>query len=707
MGGFEAAHAPSLVSPRLATLGLDAELASTIDRISAGAKPIDPLAAKALAPLAGEDVEHLRIARGPAVDAMAERLGTPAFAAGDVVGLGRGVDLSTREGMAVLAHEARHARAPRAPVHRFVDKLGAPGEADARAAGQAAAHLLPPAAGEGKVFGLVPKSVRGRTSDRFALDGWTEGDIRYSAGRLDAGVKLRDAQRGLDLAVDHEFVRFSGDITRLPAAALPVDLTSQLSGRTELQARAPSGAGLAFSTRDVELPLKAVFWGRKGGDRVARGGLEVREVALPSRFKAVDPRRIEGALALEAAEGVVPASYMLDRGVRPAGAEIATVAPPAPFAEAPARGVRQVPSTVKLDAKDVKIGGRFEETSTTVRASGEFAADLIESKSFRETVAPTGAEVLPKNAEFLAAAGVDAEAAARLVERNRDVASGVRAGYVRRGGLPNASDWALSLRFGGAPAAEAAPAEAGALALSFKRAGGPSEETVPAESAVGRKIRGSQGQPLSSPVLDFMERFFKRDLSGVKVHEGPQAREANRELGSEAFSTGGEVYVGTPRSSEDRLAVLGHEIAHALESEARRRAPASAPRRGAEPAPAARPAASAPSAQERRARDAERQIAAALRKEPRERRAPKLPMTHTRVSSKQAEAEDHRSPIQKKKSADTAIQMFEKSGQVLPKPWEALFPRPPKRDLTPLVYQIWNKIKWNLQIEMERRSGGF
>jgi len=698
MGGFDAAHMPSMVNPRMATLGLDAGLAPTIDRLTARAQAIDPLTAKALAPVMGDAAHGVKVVRGPEATLAAQALGTPAFAAGGVVALGDGVDLSTKSGMQVLAHEAQHARAPRALVHRFVDKLGMPGEASAKAAGLAAAHVTPPAAGEGQVFGLVPKSVRGRFSDRFALDGWTDGDMRYAGsmgsagGSIDAGLKLREADRALDLSVDHEFVRFAGDITKLPAAAMPVDLGSQLSGRTEIVARSTSGpSALGFAPRTVEMPLKAVFWGRKGGDRVARGGVEVREVALPGRFTALDPTRIEGGLSLDAGQGVMPASYRLAQGVRPAGVGAKDV-----IATTQIGTLSQKPGMVDFEAGDLKIGGRFGETSTKVRASGEFAADLTKSAAFVESIAPS-AETLPKNAEFLAATGIDADAVSKVVEGNRSVAQNVKGSYVRRGGLPSAGSWSLSVN-GGAP--EAALSDAGALALNFKRASGPSEMEVPAESVLGRRLKGEPGRPLSTPVLDFMERFFKRDLSGMRVNDGPAAKELNRELGSEAFAANGEVFVGAPKGGEEQqIATLGHEIAHALEQQVQVGRPA------ARPAPRADAVGS--TSQERRARDTERQILSNLRKEPKERRAPKLPMTHTKSASKSAEIENERAPIQKKKAADAPIQMFEKSGQVLPKPWEALFPRPPKRDLSPLVYQIWNKIKVDLEIEMTRRSGGF
>jgi hypothetical protein len=89
----------------------------------------------------------------------------------------------------------------------------------------------------------------------------------------------------------------------------------------------------------------------------------------------------------------------------------------------------------------------------------------------------------------------------------------------------------------------------------------------------------------------------------------------------------------------------------------------------------------------------------------REHKPPKLDMAVTGTGRPDKDA-----PVVQKKGnkfADTALQMIEETGERLLKPWEALFPKPPKRDLTPLVYQIWNKIKRELAVDRERRAGGF
>jgi hypothetical protein len=481
--------------------------------------------------------------------------------------------------------------------------------------------------------------------------------------------------------------------------------------------------GLVFAPRTYEVPLRGMLWGRPGGDRVARGAVQVREVELRGRMVAFDPTRIEGGLEVEGAMGKLPASYRLEQGREAGGA-------PGPFAEAAPRSVTQTPGTVRADSKDARIGASFTPSSTSVHAEGRLGADLVETKAFRQSIAPE-AQVLPKSADFLAATGLDMDRAEQVIARNRETADHARQSYVRRGGLPNPSEWALSVNVG-EPTEVASP---GALTLDFKRSRGPADTQVEPDSALGRRIRATRGQALSSPVLDFMEQFFKKDFGGVRLSDGAAAQSLNRDLGSEAFTTGNDIFVASPAprrpsaAQAEEVATIGHELAHVVDSGAARPAaptvapaayvaPAVAvPAPAAAPAPARRPEPTyvAPGDGERRAREAERKILALLRKEPQSRAStPRVEMTHTgasaaakKAASKKAEIAAEKNPIQKKKAADSQIQTMEKSGSLVPKPWEALFPRPPKRDLSPLVYQIWNKIKKDLSIEMERRSGGF
>ncbi|HVY62984.1 MAG TPA: DUF4157 domain-containing protein, partial [Planctomycetota bacterium] len=392
---------------------------------------------------------------------------------------------------------------------------------------------------------------------------------------------------------------------------------------------------------------------------------------------------------------------------------------PGPFAEAQPLSVTQKPGSVRADSKDARIGATFAPTSTSVHAEGRLGADVVESKAFRSTISPD-AQVLPKNADFLAATGLDMDRAEQVIARNREATEHARQSYVRRGGLPNAGEWGLSVNV--VEAGELVAPSAGALQLNFKRSRGAAEAHVDADSALGRRIRATRGQALSSPVLDFMERFFQKDFGGVRLSDGAAAQSLNRDLGAEAFTTGNDIFVASPAPTRpvpeqaDRIATLGHELSHVVDNSA-----APAPVAAAAPAPAARapePSYVASNGDaERRAREAERKLFALMRREPQSRSStPRIDMTHTGVSSaaaakkaaqKKAEIAAEKNPVQKKKAADTQIQTMEKSGSLVPKPWEALFPRPPKRDLTPLVYQIWNKIKKDLSIEMERRSGGF
>jgi hypothetical protein len=232
---------------------------------------------------------------------------------------------------------------------------------------------------------------------------------------------------------------------------------------------------------------------------------------------------------------------------------------------------------------------------------------------------------------------------------------------------------------------------------------------APADTRLGARIRQDRGRPLSRPVLAFMERFFQQNLSKVRVHEGSSAQVLNQELGSEAFAVGDDVFLGRAAVGDDarRLGLLGHEVSHVVGRKKGPAADAYAQRQLVE---------GLLRQSERRARDIERQIVAMARsQQAAARKTPKLDMALTGVGQYAQPAApptgkvDEQLPVQKKgsKFADTALQMIEASGERLLSPLAAMFPRPPKRDLTPLVYQVWNKIKRELAIERSRRAGGF
>lgn len=77
------------------------------------------------------------------------------------------------------------------------------------------------------------------------------------------------------------------------------------------------------------------------------------------------------------------------------------------------------------------------------------------------------------------------------------------------------------------------------------------------------------GSPIPLAVLRKMEAFFAADLSGVRLHLGPQAQA----IGALAFTAGNDIYfaqgqLDTATSHGQRL--LGHELAHVLQQRAGR-----------------------------------------------------------------------------------------------------------------------------------------
>jgi hypothetical protein len=195
-----------------------------------------------------------------------------------------------------------------------------------------------------------------------------------------------------------------------------------------------------------------------------------------------------------------------------------------------------------------------------------------------------------------------------------------------------------------------------------------------------------------------MEGFFRRNLSGVRLAEGPEARALNRELSSEGFATGQDVFMGSPRpaarETPERLALLGHELSHVVDA-------------GTQPAPVAAGRPVVVRESERRARRSEREIYALARAQqgPLVQKSPKLPMEMAAIRPPEEAA-----PVQKRvggRFADTAIQRIERTGERVASIAELLFPRPPRHDLTPLVHHVYQKIKKELAILRERTVGGF
>ncbi|MFI5938173.1 DUF4157 domain-containing protein [Actinoplanes sp. NPDC051494] len=70
----------------------------------------------------------------------------------------------------------------------------------------------------------------------------------------------------------------------------------------------------------------------------------------------------------------------------------------------------------------------------------------------------------------------------------------------------------------------------------------------------------SPGQPISSDELPGLQNTFRADLSGVREHHGPQAREAAALMRAEAFTVGRHIVYGGPVTD----AVRAHELTHTV-----------------------------------------------------------------------------------------------------------------------------------------------
>ncbi len=700
--GLGRSHAPARVISRLSRIGLDTAFAPA----PAGeGRPLDAAARARIEPLVGRRAaEAARIHEGGAGGEAAAHLGSPAIASGRDVHFRRGdYRPATPHGMEVLAHEVAHTRRPERPVHRFVDKLSEPGEAEAKRVGEEAREML--ATGRRPdpdvVYGYLPRKVSGRFEDRLALEGFRGTDIRFKSRGGKFGFDARSAM-DLDVQVAHDFVRFPGRIGDFPATPIRVDLSPDASRHGTAEARGLVGdreAALSYGARDLPVNLKGVLWGRKEGAVGEPGEVSFKTVDFASQLRAYDPRRIEGGLDIHTPEGLDLARYRVEE---PAAAPWLE-RPRAGYVPPEARDLRQPSGDIAWGGSGLRVAGHYRPRSTLAEVSGGFDADVTDAGGF--TRHAPGREVLPGSASYFRATGLDDERRLeRLREGNESAVRGLVSEYGRRS--PGRGFTA------GVEARELEPASI----LRFKRTGDPSALRLSSSSPVLQRARSERGQPLSPAVLDFMERYFRRDLSGVRVHSSPTARQLNRQLDSEAFAVGQDVFVAKTHyaNETDALGILGHEIAHIVHDRARDAMPEPSAVR-----PARRDAhvVPLPSEAERRARAAEQEIRGLLRDGPRARRTtPKLAMTHTAITHP-GEAPEAQAPSRKREpellqkrapfAADVPLQMHEARGDRTMPFFEMFHPRAPQQDLTPLVYTIWRKIKQELAIENERRTGGF
>jgi outer membrane protein OmpA-like peptidoglycan-associated protein len=75
---------------------------------------------------------------------------------------------------------------------------------------------------------------------------------------------------------------------------------------------------------------------------------------------------------------------------------------------------------------------------------------------------------------------------------------------------------------------------------------------------------GGGGRPLDTATRAAMEPHFGMDLGHVRLHSGSQAASLNRDLGSRAFTLGGDIYFGAGQGPQDRD-LMAHELTHTVQ----------------------------------------------------------------------------------------------------------------------------------------------
>ncbi|WP_053004315.1 DUF4157 domain-containing protein [Flavobacterium sp. ABG] len=89
-------------------------------------------------------------------------------------------------------------------------------------------------------------------------------------------------------------------------------------------------------------------------------------------------------------------------------------------------------------------------------------------------------------------------------------------------------------------------------------------------SALEGKLQSSKGggSPLTNQTKEEMESGFGADFSDVKIHSDSNAIQMNKELGSQAFASGNDVYFNQGKYNPDSQSgkhLLAHELTHTLQ----------------------------------------------------------------------------------------------------------------------------------------------
>ncbi|MFC1705411.1 hypothetical protein ACFL59_01145, partial [Planctomycetota bacterium] len=559
----------------------------------------------------------------------------------------------------------------------------------------------------------------------------------------------------------HEVVRFAGEVDALGSvASVPVDLTSQLTGKTEIAAEAAEAQrerGIEFAVRNYEVPTYGLFWGRND-----RGEIEEREVEFRARYQALEPKRIWNRLDVGREDGSLgEASYELLP--QPEALELGLVEPAPASRPGQISEVRQHEGEVDFHDFNVHARGTFGPSSTEVSWSGGLRADLTLAPEFRTRISK-GATAAPYSLLQLEDTGLEPERAQEVVARNLEAQNYARRLYRAGRRLPIGTEWALTVNLRSPMARVDEPA----VAESDDSASG---RTVPAGitgtgRSEGETARPGTMAPVGVVVPTVADPGEVGALSAAELGEAGGRYQLALDLIQKAEQGG--VSLATPASGQieasgaeawsgivDRLAnrdrlpqPLGETGVGAEGGEASPTQELLPEDGSSSPAASRRPvdamhAAVMVSKKDRlRAPDQELvsvrpqdQAAEGGRPRPQpvvryreEERRPPTPVRPARsyelrsprgseLAARSAERQrtvEKRSPeakgVRRKTMswvANTQMQVKESSGDRVARVEQTRKPEAPIPDLTQLVYQIYNRIKNELATQMERRSGGF
>lgn len=128
--------------------------------------------------------------------------------------------------------------------------------------------------------------------------------------------------------------------------------------------------------------------------------------------------------------------------------------------------------------------------------------------------------------------------------------------------------------------ADRAEREAERIARQVVRMPAPPAPVSPQARRFGAVVPGGDGQALPTVLRRFMEPRFNADFGAVRVHTGPGAARASRQLNAAAFTVGHQLFFGEGRFQPDTeagRALIAHELVHTVQQGAAPQAQAQSP----------------------------------------------------------------------------------------------------------------------------------